>query len=128
MQAFIRNWLPVIGYCTLIFVQSSFPTYDQLPSFEFSDKLLHFIAYGIMALLFCRAFSATARWRRRKGMLFVLGVLAATVFGLTDEWHQAFVPGRSAELADAAADFAGSLAGSWIYIQCLHRKLGSHTP
>lgn len=128
MHAFIRNWLPVIGYCALIFVLSSFPSYKQLPSFKFSDKLLHFIAYGILAVLFCRAFNSTQRWRDRSGLLFLLSVVATTAYGLSDEWHQSFVPGRRSDAADVVADFAGSLTGSCLYLKYLHLRLRSHTP
>lgn len=118
MHPFIRNWLPVIGYCTLIFVQSSFPSYEHLPTFKFSDKLLHAAAYALLAALFCRAFNNSDRWHRRWGAVFVLSVAATTAYGLSDEWHQSFVAGRSAEAGDVAADLAGSLIGSWLYLQC----------
>ena len=128
MHSFISNWLPVIGYCALIFVQSSVSTVEQMPPFPYSDKLLHFIAYGIMAALFCRAFNSTERWRRRSGHLFLLSVIATTLYGLSDEWHQSFVPGRAATAGDALADFAGSLAGTWLYLRYLSQRLRSHTP
>ncbi len=112
----------------MVFVQSSFPTVEQLPSFKFSDKLLHFAAYGIMAILFCRAFNSTNRLHRRRGLLFLFSVMATTAYGLSDEWHQSFVPGRSAEVGDAVADFAGGLAGSWLYLKYLRLRLRSHTP
>jgi VanZ family protein len=127
MHPFIRYWLPVIGYCALIFVQSSFPSYEHLPSFKSSDKLLHVAAYALLAALFCRAFSSSDRWHRRRGALFILSVAATTAYGLSDEWHQSFVAGRSAEVADAAADFAGSLIGGWLYLQCFGVKKRSGT-
>ncbi len=128
MYSFIRNWLPVIGFCALIFLQSSLPTVEQVPKFPFSDKLLHFIAYGIMAALFCRAFNSTERCRQRRGLLFLLSVMATTLYGLSDEWHQSFVPGRDATVGDALANFVGSLAGSWLYVRYLSQRMRSHTP
>ncbi len=128
MYSFISNWLPVIGYCALIFLQSSVPTVAQMPRFPFSDKLLHFIAYGIMAALFCRAFSSHDRLRRRRGLLFLFSVIVTTLYGVSDEWHQSYVPGRDATAGDALADFAGSLTGSWLYLRYLSQGLRSHTP
>lgn len=128
MHLFIRNWLPVIGFCILIFVQSSFPTSDHLPTINLSDKVLHFSAYAILAVLFCRAFNGMARLRNRWRLLFLISVMATTAYGLSDELHQSFVPGRNADAGDAVADFAGSLAGSWFYLHCLYVRLRSHTP
>ena len=117
MGHFISNWLPVIGYCMLIFALSSFPSVEQLPEFKASDKLLHIIAYGILAALFCRAFSSTDRWRNRRGIIFLFSVALTTAYGLSDEWHQSFVAGRNAEAADVVADFIGSLIGSRLYLR-----------
>jgi VanZ family protein len=128
MRKFIRFWLPVVGYCILIFVQSSYPSPPQLPRFEFSDKLLHLAGYGLLAFLFCRAFNSSERWRNRRVVLFMLAVVATTVYGASDEWHQSFVAGRSCELADAVADFAGSVIGSACFLHWRHWRLKYRTP
>jgi VanZ family protein len=120
MQPFIRTWLPVIVYCTAIFVQSSYPTPDEIPHFAASDKLLHVLAYGILGALVCRAANTVGRWRHRWGMLICIGVVAATMYGASDEWHQSCVAGRSAEFTDLIADFVGSIAGSITYVWFLH--------
>ena len=41
-----------------------------------------------------------------------VAVLVATMYGVSDEWHQAFVPTRTADALDIAADAAGALIGS----------------
>jgi VanZ family protein len=127
MLHFTRYWLPVIVYCTAIFVQSSYPSPDALPSFAYSDKLLHFVAYGLLGALFCRAFNTLNRWRQRWDALFIIGVVAATVYGLSDEWHQSFVSDRTCDTADLLADFVGSLAGCWTYLRILRQKLKGTT-
>lgn len=118
----------MIGYCILIFVQSSFPTPPQVPSFRFSDKLLHLVGYGLLALLFCRAFNSSERWRNRRVALFILTVVSTTVYGVSDEWHQYFVPGRCSEVADVAADFVGSVIGSGCFLYYLRWRLKSDLP
>lgn len=125
MVHFIRYWLPVIVYCTIIFVQSSYPSPEQLPRFPFSDKLMHAIAYGILGALICRASNSVDQWRHNWGVLVLIGVVASTVYGLSDEWHQSFVDGRSSELSDLIADFAGGLAGSVIYVWFLRMRFKS---
>jgi VanZ family protein len=42
-------------------------------------------------------------------------VILASVYAATDEWHQLFVPQRSADVADWAADVVGAAAGSSLY-------------
>lgn len=81
-----------------------------------SDKLWHLIAYGILAAFICRATNTLARYRRRWRLIFVIGVIAATLYGLSDEWHQSFVVVRSAEVADLAADFFGSAVGAVVFL------------
>lgn len=122
MVHFIRYWLPAIVYCTVIFVQSSYPVPYKIPQFHFSDKLMHVIAYAILGALICRAASSVKRWHNRWGILFLISAVAATAYGLSDEWHQSFVDGRSSELSDLIADFVGSLAGSCVFARLLHMR------
>jgi VanZ family protein len=56
------------------------------------DKITHFAVYGLIGTLLCRAGHG---WRAA-----IWAIVAASVFGATDEWHQSFVPGRSPEFAD----------------------------
>jgi VanZ family protein len=42
----------------------------------------------------------------------VLAVVITTAYGASDEYHQRFVTGRSAELADLYADGAGACAAA----------------
>lgn len=125
MKRLFRYWLPPIGFCAVIFVQSSFPSPEQIQQLGLSDKLQHLLAYGFLGVLFCRAFNTVDRWRHRWGVLFLLGVAATTAYGLSDEWHQSFVPGRSSEAADVVADFAGSLFGCGLYLRYLQKRLKS---
>ena len=86
----------------------SVPVLSGIPSF---DKVVHSCLYGVEAWLLLRA----VRWPGRAGVGFlralaVVGALAA--FGTIDETHQAFIPGRSMEAADAAMDTAGAALGT----------------
>ena len=111
-------WVPVALYAGAIFFLSaqSHPE-DQLPSFllkDVSDKVLHAVEYGILALLCYRAF----RWAAGPAVAqqaVVLAIVTASVFGVTDEMHQAFVPLRDASWQDWLADTIGAVIGavSW---------------
>jgi VanZ family protein len=117
MKHFTRVWLPVVALCAVIFVQSCFATPDVLPGWPFQDKVLHAGVYGLLAALWVRAFNTLEAWRGHKRLLLVTGVVLGTLYGLSDEWHQSFVPARTADAADLLADFIGCAAGSWIYIR-----------
>ena len=70
-------------------------------------KLAHLIEYGIFALLLYRCFPIPGAVGGRRQRAF-LCVLAAAAYSLTDEFHQLFVPGRHATVADCAIDSVGA--------------------
>ena len=113
-KLFLLYWFPLILYCLLIFIQSANPTPEQIPSFRFVDKLLHFAAYAIMGVLFYRAYQ-TLKFKDNLRMLMLLSALSATLYGISDEIHQAFVPFREAEIADVIADALGAISGVYLY-------------
>ena len=82
--------------------------------FSFRDKVLHLIEYGGLGLLVARAvllmWPQRPRWRTLGAAVFI-----TTMWGLSDELHQAFVPGRSAETLDLVADFIGASGGALIW-------------
>jgi VanZ family protein len=113
-------WAPVLVYAAAIFYFSSLSKPDEeLPAFmrDLSDKLLHVVEYGILGGLWYRAF----RWAsgpRIATSAVLLAVMAGSIYGMTDEVHQAFVPMRETSVLDWIADTVGSLIGarglSWI--------------
>jgi VanZ family protein len=52
------------------------------------------------------------RWSQKKSLLVVIVGAMVTLYGFTDEFHQLFVPGRSADLRDVLADCVGGFAGA----------------
>jgi VanZ family protein len=77
------------------------------------DKVYHFIEYGILSFLLCRAFMNSQR-KRLSNYAMLFAILATVVFGMTDEIHQAFVPNRSSSVADWVSDALGAIAGIFI--------------
>lgn len=110
----VWSWLLLAGYALVLFIQSSFPSPDVGPDFPGQDKLLHLAAYALMGYLACRAF-ATLPALRSLWFVCVAGLLFAVLFGLSDEWHQSFVPGRQADGWDLAADTLGAVIGAAAY-------------
>jgi VanZ family protein len=96
----------------LIFVISSFEL--EVPGirhFPLRDKGIHFLEYAVLGWLCAAASSRTwpsaSAWRTVAFAVFI-----SALWGLSDEIHQAFVPGRSSEVADVIADLFGSMAGA----------------
>jgi VanZ family protein len=108
---FFFYWLPVLLYCLFIFIQSSLPASEHLPDFDFSDKLLHAGAYAVLGLLLYRAFNAMDK-RTTTVKMVILSVVLTALYGASDEVHQYFVPSRSAEFLDFAADAIGAILGT----------------
>ncbi|MEM6533883.1 MAG: VanZ family protein [Myxococcota bacterium] len=104
MTAVLR-FVPAIAWAALIFALSSRSSFGQIPGLVFPgfDKIAHAGAFGVLALLLLYG----ARFPLgRRGWLCVI---AASLYGLSDELHQSFVPGRSVEVADGVADVAGAI-------------------
>ncbi len=95
-------------YCFLIFENSSVA--DPLPmdvALPISDKIIHAMVFGGLCgivSLGMRRSGRKAPWR----LLIALPILFATAYGVSDEIHQRFVPGRTFEYADMFADFSGA--------------------
>ena len=110
-KIFVFYWLPVILYCLLIFIQSSYPATHSLPSSPHMDKLVHAGAYAVLGFLFFRLFQSTSIWKSAV-WLVIFSALASSLFGISDEIHQHFVPSRTADIMDVMADIAGSFLGA----------------
>ena len=121
MATLLRYWGPACAYAGLIFYLSSqsHPE-EQLPSFVglLSDKFLHVIAYAVLGGLFYRGFrwGAAASWRP---WAVPLAIMAASLYGISDELHQSFVPFRESSWLDWVADTVGAGLG----VAMLHRVL-----
>jgi VanZ family protein len=114
VKPFIFYWLPLILYCLIIYIQSANPSPEQIPSIPFVDKVLHCAAYGILGILFYRAYQ-TLRIKDNLPMLVLLSVVSASLYGISDEIHQSFVPFREAAVGDVIADIIGAFSGVYLY-------------
>jgi VanZ family protein len=104
----------LIAYCVFVYIQSDYPSPDNLPSFDFSDKLYHFAGYALMGVLFYRAYQ-TLPLNGNTALLILLSMISAALYGLSDEIHQSFVPYRDGNLLDALADALGGVGGVYVY-------------
>jgi len=100
-------------YCGLIYYLSDQSQWIiSVPDlFNMQDKIIHALAYAVMALLFWLAGKGWMDYWgiRQSRLLALLCVLFCAFYGLSDEWHQSFIIGRDASFFDWLADVAGAL-------------------
>jgi len=98
------RWAVVIVWAAVIFGASSLHG-SQVPG-RFGP-LAHFTEYAVLGVLVFRALRLDRRAVHSAGA----AVLIASVYGISDELHQALVPGRMPDPADWAIDTAGAIIG-----------------
>ena len=133
MKNFLKYWLPVLIWLGVIFLGST----DMLsaehtsrflvpflrwidPQISFATlnaiqlgirKLGHLTEYAILAMLLWRALRSGTRWQMKMSILFLVAALASAIFATSDEFHQSFVPSRTASPNDVMIDICGALIG-----------------
>jgi VanZ family protein len=106
----LPDFIPLLSWMTLIFWLSSHSVLVEIDSQageKFFYKFAHMVAYAVLAWLWWRTISVQRQitW---PVLLAALGL--AVLYGISDEVHQLFVPGRHGQLADVLFDTAGALA------------------
>jgi VanZ family protein len=109
----------LIFWLVLIFVSSSIPSYD-FPEVSFWGwaKLIHLIYFGVLCFLLQNVLRRQGKFPFLSRNALPLAIVLATVYGLTDEFHQLFTPGRHGHLTDVLVDALGAtlyVAGAAVY-------------
>ena len=133
MECFLKYWLPLLIWLSVIFVGST-----NLMSAEHTSRFVvpfllwlkpgmsphaiwvilvvmrkcaHVTEYAVLALLLWRAFRSIPILRAKMLLVFVAVVLGCALFAATDEFHQTFVRSRTPSVRDVLLDVAGALLG-----------------
>jgi len=113
-------YVPLIIYWIILFTATTIPV-QRLPSLGFSDKINHFVAYFILAVLLNLALI----YQRKSKLLFekaqIAAILICLFYGTVDELHQMLVPGRFAEVWDWIANALGSVSGVLVINYLINR-------
>lgn len=123
----LLRWIPALSSMAAIFYLSHQPASTLNHYLPYFQKLIpklnsfnagHFVAYFVLALTVYFAFGVKyANW---KGRMFT--ILFCFLYGVTDEIHQLFVEGRSAEISDIRNDTIGAtVAMLFVSIPPIHR-------
>lgn len=105
------------GYVLLVIFLSLIPS-AAISTGMHSDKLAHFLAYGVMGFL---AY-VSVESRHNKAYLFVFVI----ALGVVLEFFQLYLPGRSASFFDIIANTVGTIIGyllAWAVINGILHKL-----
>jgi VanZ family protein len=127
---FVSHWLPLIAWLAFISFASSdnfnagntsriigplimwlFPhtSPETLATVHFiTRKIAHFTEYAILGFLAARAFRTSPRPSISRRWILICATLIV-VYALMDEYHQSFVPSRTASVWDSLIDMAGGL-------------------
>lgn len=111
----LLKWLPALLIFMISFYLSSQPIIQKMPSFPFADKIVHFICFG--GLAFWVAFGCNLTGKSKKEI--ILPTIIVSLYGVIDEIHQSFTPGRSSTVSDWIADTLGGLLGSYVFFLVL---------
>lgn len=110
LRTAVIHWGITVCYMGLIFYLSSIEG-TGLPSLTKGlDKILHICIYGGLAFLSRRSFSKSGIKRHA----FLLSFILAVIYGISDEIHQSYVPGRDVSVGDIFADALGALLGGYL--------------
>lgn len=95
-----------------LFLLTSWPNPPAVEAGGFPlDKLTHFVLYGVEAFLIDRAFPRKGRPELAlRRVLAITGAMA--LWGMLDEAHQEWIPGRRMDSGDLLADVSGAVGGA----------------
>lgn len=122
-----RYWLPAFFWAAVIFAFSSI---EVTPASEIYwqdfivKKTAHVVEYAILFTLLYRAFTNTSGFSKKQAAL--VSFFIVVVYGISDEYHQSFTPGREPKPRDVGFDAAGGLLAYlaiWKYLPRAPEKL-----
>lgn|SRR3972149_7400385 len=109
MKKLFKLLFPPILWAGAIFLFSAFPT-TPVSEIHWRDfvvkKSAHVIEYAILTILLYRAFKG---YGVARGNAALFSIFMALLYGVTDEFHQSFTPGREPKVRDVFFDTIGAL-------------------
>lgn len=106
----ILYWIPAALIFSASWFLSSQETIEQMPEFWNADKLVHLVCFGFLSLWV----SFACRIREKRA--FWIPSVIVSVYGIVDEIHQSFTPGRSCSVFDWMADTVGAVFGAFLFL------------
>lgn len=118
------NWTIVAVFCGLLLLASLMPKErlndDLRELLQGKDKILHALAYGILAVLACRALAGRGRVALAH---VVVGMLFAIGYGALLEVMQGALSDRASSMLDAGANAIGAGSGGLLWFVAVRVNL-----
>lgn len=122
----IRLWFPVLVWTFIIFLFSSQPT-GEVSEIHWKDfvvkKTAHIVEYAILSLFLYRALKGSGIAKRKAGLY---SIICSILYGLSDEFHQSFTPGRDPKLRDVLFDTTGAVSAIYFIWKWLPQRQKSN--
>ena len=106
-------------YCAVLFWLSDQSALPAPKWFAYQDKLAHGAAYFLLGIFACRSFN---HFIKDPIILAILSIAFCSLYGLSDEWHQSFVPARFMDAYDWFADILGAVIGVFVMSKFRNNK------
>ncbi len=143
LQKRLFRWGIVITYASMIFFVSSISVPDgSIPRIPHIDKVVHFIEFAVLCMLIFRALllhkndlktecnpgenknvsDLQIKSGIRYGKIAVLSILFTSIYALSDEFHQSFLPFRDSDIFDWFADVAGANTAGFLFMFIMNKS------
>lgn len=104
------KWIPALIIFGISIYLSHQSTIEKMPSFLFADKIVHIVCFAFLS--FWVSFACNISCYKK----IFIAILIVIIYGIIDEIHQSFIPGRSCSFLDWFADCIGAFLGSVIFV------------
>ncbi len=122
-QLRVTSALLACCWIATIYYLSSLSGLDIGIDFAAKDKLFHMATYGLLGLFILGTMRLSTMGYSYNQV--TLATLIATAYGITDEWHQSYVPGRTSDPLDLVADCIGALLVTLAARAFMRRRLAA---
>jgi VanZ family protein len=104
-------YIPLTIYWIVLAVATSLPSKSIPDIFNVGDKSIHLVAYFILSSLVAFSFHFQRKYRHISANYVLVSILTVSLYGLIDELHQLFIPGRYFDMLDWVFNVIGTLLG-----------------
>ena len=111
----IAVYAPLVIYWMILFIATTLPS-AHIPKTGINDKIEHLLGYFVLTFLLSNFLFFQNKKKVLKKFPVSAALVIAALYGVIDEVHQYFIPGRLCDFYDWTADVTGALAAGLLYL------------